>query len=59
MVQISISGGGKFESSEANVVQGLVVDTIGLIGILDQLVDREGGIVGFYNGIGNFWGGDD
>ena len=33
MVQISISRTGKFQSTEANVVQGFIVDAKGFIGV--------------------------
>ena len=46
MVEISIGGVGEFESAVADVVQGLVVDAEGLIGVLDELMDRESGVVG-------------
>ena len=36
---------------EADVVEGLVVDTVGLVSVLDQLVDGEGGVVGLHNGV--------
>jgi len=55
MVQISISGCGELEGTEADVIQGLVVNTEGLICVLNQLVDRECGIVGLNNSVGNLW----
>lgn len=39
----------------ANVVQCLVIDTEGLIGVLHQLVDRQGGIVWLDNRVGHLW----
>ena len=39
MVEISISGGGKLESSEADVIEGLVVNDLNLIGVLNKLMD--------------------
>ena len=36
---------------EADVVESLVVDAEGLIGVLDQLVDGEGGVVGLDDGV--------
>ena len=58
MVEISIGGGGQFEGSEADIVESLVVDGEGLVGVLYQLVDREGGVVGLDNCVGDFGGGD-
>jgi hypothetical protein len=67
MVQVTIRGVVQLESPHANVVESLkviscdrllqdrstnlVVDTEGLIGVLDQLVDGKGGVVGLNNGI--------
>ena len=53
MVQISVGGGGELEGTEADVVQGLVVDAVGLVGVLDELVDGEGGVVGLDDGVGH------
>ena len=53
MVEISIGGVGEFESAIADVVQGLVVDAEGLVGVLDELVDREGGVVGLDHRVGH------
>ena len=47
MIEISISWSGEFKGSETDIVQGLVIDDHAFIGILDQLVDREGGVVWF------------
>ena len=35
----------KFECAEADVVQSLVIDVVGFIRVLNQLVYRQGGIV--------------
>ena len=51
MIKISVGWGGKFQSSEADVIKSFVVNTVGFIGILNQLVNGEGGIVGFNNGV--------
>jgi len=51
MVEISISGGGQFEGPEADVVESFVVDGECLVGVLDKLMDGEGGVVGFNNGV--------
>merc|ERR1712100_434211 len=39
MVEITISGGGKLESSEADIVEGLVIDNLDFISIFDKLMD--------------------
>ncbi len=38
---------------EADVVERLVVDAEGLVGVLHQLVDRQGCIVGLHHGVRN------
>ena len=55
MVKIAISGGGELEGSETDIVERFVVDAVGLVGVLDELVDGEGGVVGFYDGVGDLW----
>lgn len=59
MVQITISGGGELEGSEANIVEGFVINNLDLISIFDQLMDGEGGIVWFNDGIRNLGGWED
>ena len=59
MVQITVGGGGELESAEADIVQSLVVHHEGLIGVLDQLMERKDSVVGLNNGIGHLGGGDD
>jgi hypothetical protein len=56
VVQITISGGGEFEGSEANVVEGFVVNAHDFVSVFDQLVDREGGVVGFNDGVRDLGG---
>ena len=45
MVEITISWGGKLQSSEADIVKGLVVNDHALVSVFDQLMDREGGVI--------------
>ena len=56
MVKITVGGGGELEGSEADIVKGLVVNAHDLIGVLDELMDREGGVVGLNDGIGDLGG---
>merc|ERR1719313_395178 len=56
VVEIAICWGGQFECAEADVVQSFVVQAHALVGILNQLVNRESGIVWLHNCIGHFWG---
>merc|ERR1711937_139465 len=56
VVQVSVGWGGKLEGTEADVVQGLVVHAHTLVGVLDQLVDGEGGVVWLDHGVGHLGG---
>ena len=51
VVQVTVGWGGELEGAEADVVQGLVVDAVSLVSVLDELVDGEGGVVRFDNGV--------
>lgn len=53
VVQVTVRGVGELQGTHANVVQSLVVNTEGLVGVLDQLVNGEGGVVGLDNGVGD------
>ena len=53
MVEISVRRGRQLESPEADVVESLVVDAEGLVGILNQLMHGQGGIVRLNNGVRN------
>jgi len=59
MVKITIGGGGELKGPEADIVEGLVINDHALIGVLDELMDREGGVVGLDNGVGHLGGGED
>jgi hypothetical protein len=59
VVKITVGGGGELEGSEADIVESFVIDAVGLIGVLDELVDGEGSVVGFDDGVGDLGGGDD
>ena len=56
MVKISIGWGGELEGSEADIVKGLVVNAHDIIGVLDELMDGEGGVVWLNDGIRDLWG---
>merc|ERR1712159_392408 len=45
MVEITVGWGGQFQGSEADIVKGLVIDNLDLIGVLDELMDGQGGVV--------------
>ena len=66
VVKISVGGSIEFKSTNADIVQGFIVDTESLIRVLDKLlhvntvlkgiyVDGEGGIVRLNDGIGHLW----
>jgi hypothetical protein len=59
VVEVTIGGGGKFEGTEADIVKGFVVDNHDFIGVFDELVDRQGGVVRLDNGVGYLGGGED
>merc|ERR1712151_846511 len=56
MVQISVGWGGELEGSEADIVEGLVVNAHDIIGVLDELMDREGGVVWLNDSVGHLGG---
>jgi hypothetical protein len=56
VVEISVRWVGELEGSHADVVESLVVDTERLIGVLNQLVDRESSIVWLDNGVRDLGG---
>jgi hypothetical protein len=58
MVKISVSGGGELKSSEADVVQGLVIKGKALIGVLHKLMNRKSGVVGLHDSIRHLGGRD-
>jgi len=59
MVEITIGGGGELESSEADIVEGLVIDNLDFISIFDKLMDGKGGVVRLDNGVGDLGGWED
>jgi len=56
VVKITVGGGGELKGSEADIVEGLVINAHDLIGVFDQLMDGEGGVVWLYDGIGHLGG---
>lgn len=53
VVEVAVGGVGQLQSAHADVVQGLVVNAEGLIRVLDQLVNRQGSVVGLDDGVGD------
>ena len=56
MVEITIGGGGELEGSEADIVEGFVINDHALIGVFNQLMDREGSVVWLNDGVGHLGG---
>jgi len=59
VVQVSVGWGGEFQGSEADIVQGFVIDAVGFVSVFDQLVDGQSGVVWFDDGVRDFWRWDD
>ena len=55
VVEITIGWGGELEGSEADIVQGLVINAHDLIGVLDELMDGKSGVVWLNDGIRHLW----
>ena len=56
MVKITIGWGGELEGSEADIVKSLVINAHNLIGVLNKLMDGEGGVVWLNDGVRDLWG---
>ncbi len=55
MVKITVGWGGELEGSEADIIKSFVINAHNLIGVFDKLMDREGGVVWFNDGIRYLW----
>ena len=53
MVEVTIGWGGQLQGAEADVIEGLIVNAVCLVRVLDQLVHRESGIVGLHHSVGH------
>jgi hypothetical protein len=53
VVEVAVGGGRELQGTEADIIKSLVVDTEGLVRVLDELVHREGGVVRLDDGIGD------
>mmetsp|Transcript_33819 Transcript_33819/g.61843 ORF Transcript_33819/g.61843 Transcript_33819/m.61843 type:complete len:266 (+) Transcript_33819:911-1708(+) len=51
VVQVAVRRGGELQGTEANVVQGLVVEGEALVSVLHKLVHRQGGVVRLHHGV--------
>jgi hypothetical protein len=53
VVQVAVRRGGELKGSEADIVKSLVIKSEALVRVLYELVNRKGGVVRLYNGIGH------
>merc|ERR1719498_517593 len=56
MVKITVGWGGELKGSEADIVKSFVINAHNLIGVLNKLMDGEGGVVWLNDGIRDLWG---
>ena len=56
MVKITVGWGGELKGSEADIVKGFVINAHNLIGVLNKLMDGEGGVIRLDDGIRDLWG---
>lgn len=56
VVEVTIGRVAQLEGAHADVVERLVINAEGLVRVLDQLVDGEGGVVGLDDGVGHLGG---
>ena len=56
MVKITIGWGGELKGSETDIIKSFVINAHNLIGVLDQLMDGEGGVVWLNDGIRHLGG---
>ena len=59
VVQVPVVRVLELQGAEADVVQSFVVNAEGLVGVLDELVDGERGVVRLDHGVGHLGGWDD
>merc|ERR1740115_437698 len=59
VVQITIGWCCELQGAEADVIEGLVIQQHALIGVLNQLMERQHGVVWLHHGIGDLWGWND
>ena len=56
VVEVAVGGRGQLQGPEADVVKRLVVDAEGLVAVLDQLVDGQGGVVRLHHRVRDLHG---
>ena len=55
MVQITVGWGGELKSSEADIVEGFVINNLNFISIFYELMDGKSSVIWFNNGIRDLW----
>lgn len=58
MIQISKGWLGQLQSSETNIVKGLIIEHHALVSVLNELMEGKGGIIRLKNHVGHFGGWD-
>jgi hypothetical protein len=56
MVKITIGWSGKFKSSEADIIEGFVINNLDFISVFNELMNGKSSVIWFYDSIGDFWG---
>ena len=55
MVKITVGWGGKFKSSEADIVEGFVINNLDFISVFNELMNGESSVIWFNDSIGDLW----
>ena len=55
MVEIAVGGSSELQGAEADVIESLVVNAECLVSILNQLMNRKGGVVRFHDSVRDLW----
>ena len=55
MVEITVGWGGELKSSKADIIKCFVINAHNLIGVFDELMHRESGVVWLNDGIRHLW----
>ena len=58
MVEVAVCRCGQLQCAEADIIQGLVIKSEALVGILDKLVDGKGSVIRLNYGVGHLGGRD-
>jgi hypothetical protein len=51
VVKITIGGGSELEGSETDIIESFIVDTHDFVSVLNQLMDRQCGVIWLYDSI--------